>query len=171
MYVLHGLCAGHLKKEQRGCSRPKGKLPPILTRLCLPNLKLRKTSTCVCDELKFMWSVFIRPTTSLLRDEAERNKDIAFLEAQVYKLVELFGEQRSATKDNVERRLARTAEELQEEEMEETVVSDDEDDEEKVLYNPKNIPLGWDGKVGACDTLTEVRQARDVGDNHANRVS
>jgi splicing factor 3A subunit 3 len=80
------------------------------------------------------------------RDEADRNKDIAFLEAQVYKLIEMFGEQRSATKDNVERRLARTAEELQEEEMEEAVISDDEDDEERVLYNPKNIPLGWDGK-------------------------
>ena len=85
--------------------------------------------------------------------------------------MELFGEQRSATKDNVERRLARTAEELQEEEMEETVISDDEDDEEKVLYNPKNIPLGWDGKVGASDTLTEARQARKIGDNHANCVS
>lgn len=91
-------------------------------------------------------SLFAKSKAKKDKDEADRNKDIAFLEAQVYKLIEMFGEQRSATKDNVERRLARTAEELQEEEMEEAVISDDEDDEERVLYNPKNIPLGWDGK-------------------------
>lgn len=62
-------------------------------------------------------------------------------------------EQRSATKDNVERRLARTVEELEGEEIddeaEDVAVSDDsDDDQETVPYNPKNLPLGWDGKVG-----------------------
>ena len=59
-------------------------------------------------------------------------------------------EQRAATRENVERRMARTADELledqqEEEEEEEVVESEGEDDE--VPYNPKNLPLGWDGKV------------------------
>ena len=50
----------------------------------------------------------------------------------------------------MERRMARTADELledqqQEEEEEEEVISEPDDDE--VPYNPKNLPLGWDGKV------------------------
>ena len=60
-------------------------------------------------------------------------------------------EQRASTKDNVERRLARTAEELAEEESDDDidVVEEnvDSDDSDSVPYNPKNLPLGWDGKV------------------------
>ena len=77
------------------------------------------------------------------RDESERHRDIGFLEAQVYKLSEVLGGQRAATKDNVERRLARTADELEDEEEEEPIISEDEDEEEKVIYNPKNLPLVW----------------------------
>lgn len=36
---------------------------------------------------------------------------------------------------------------LQEEEEHEEGHESDSDDEETVLYNPKNLPLGWDGKV------------------------
>ena len=45
--------------------------------------------------------------------------------------------------------MARTADELledQEEEEEEEEVESEPDDDE-VPYNPKNLPLGWDGKV------------------------
>lgn len=101
-------------------------------------------NVCVC--------LCTRVCTSSLRDDAERQKEVAFLEAQVYRLTELLGEQRAATKDNVERRLARTAEELEQEEEEEVIQSDEEEEELKVLYNPKNLPLGWDGKVGHCVT-------------------
>ena len=70
----------------------------------------------------------------------------------------MFQEQRSATKDNVERRLARTVEELEgeegEDEAEEIPLSDDsDDDQDTVPYNPKNLPLGWDGKVVKQTTL------------------
>ena len=45
--------------------------------------------------------------------------------------------------------MARTADELleeeEEEEQEQAVESEEEDD--AVPYNPKNLPLGWDGKV------------------------
>lgn len=65
-------------------------------------------------------------------------------------------EQKVATYENVERRMARTAEELLEEEEaeeEEEVVEEESDDEETVPYNPKNLPLGWDGKVSLCGHL------------------
>lgn len=40
--------------------------------------------------------------------ESERNKEIAMLEAQVYRLSEILGEQRAATRENVQRKQART---------------------------------------------------------------
>ena len=44
--------------------------------------------------------------------------------------------------------MARTADELlEEEEGEEEVEEEESEDEETVPYNPKNLPLGWDGKV------------------------
>ena len=36
---------------------------------------------------------------------------------------------------------------LQEEEEHDEGHESESDDEETVLYNPKNLPLGWDGKV------------------------
>lgn len=45
--------------------------------------------------------------------------------------------------------MARTADELQEEEEEEEEPQpeSESEDEDAVPYNPKNLPLGWDGKV------------------------
>ena len=36
---------------------------------------------------------------------------------------------------------------MQDEEGHEEYNESDSEDEETVLYNPKNLPLGWDGKV------------------------
>ena len=58
-------------------------------------------------------------------------------------------EQRAATVENVERKMARTADELAEEESGsegEGEGQDSSDDDDSVPYNPKNLPLGWDGK-------------------------
>ena len=47
--------------------------------------------------------------------------------------------------------MARTADELLEEEEEEEEEAgqggESDDDDDAVPYNPKNLPLGWDGKV------------------------
>ncbi|KAK7503215.1 hypothetical protein BaRGS_00005480 [Batillaria attramentaria] len=51
--------------------------------------------------------------------ESEKQKEIALFEAQVYRMAELLSEQRAATREN---------------------------DEDDIPYNPKNLPLGWDGK-------------------------
>ena len=83
----------------------------------------------------------------------ERNKDIAFLEAQIYEYVEILGEQRHLTHENVQRKQARTGEEQEEEEEEQISESESEDEENEIIYNPKNLPLGWDGKVSPCATV------------------
>ncbi|XP_002731266.1 splicing factor 3A subunit 3 [Saccoglossus kowalevskii] len=80
------------------------------------------------------------------KDNSEKQKDIAFLESQVYRLTEILGEQRLSTVENVQRKQARTDTEREEEEEEAFSDTDSEDEEEDAIYNPKNLPLGWDGK-------------------------
>jgi len=65
----------------------------------------------------------------------------------VYRLAELLGEQRAATRDNVQRKQARTDGEREESDDEHISDNDSDDDENDIPYNPKNLPLGWDGKV------------------------
>ncbi len=55
-------------------------------------------------------------------------------------------EQRQLTHENVQRKQARTGEERDEED-EEPSESESEDEDNEIIYNPKNLPLGWDGKV------------------------
>ncbi|RZF41487.1 hypothetical protein LSTR_LSTR000201 [Laodelphax striatellus] len=78
--------------------------------------------------------------------DSERQKEIAFLEGQVYRFAELVSEQRTATKENVQRKQARTEGERDDSDAEISASESDEDDEDSVPYNPKNLPLGWDGK-------------------------
>lgn len=66
---------------------------------------------------------------------------------QLHRLIEILSEQRASTKENVERKQARTDGEREEEEEEVVEVPEDEDEDDDVPYNPKNLPLGWDGKV------------------------
>uniref|UniRef100_A0A674PRC1 Splicing factor 3a, subunit 3 n=1 Tax=Takifugu rubripes TaxID=31033 RepID=A0A674PRC1_TAKRU len=80
------------------------------------------------------------------KKDTERNKEIAFLEGQVYEYVEVLGEQRQLTHENVQRKQARTGEEREEEEEEQLSESESEDEDNEIIYNPKNLPLGWDGK-------------------------
>ena len=82
--------------------------------------------------------------------ESQKQREIATLEARVYRLSELLSEQRAATRDNVQRKQARTdGERDEDDDMMAEPASDDSDvdDDNDVPYNPKNLPLGWDGKV------------------------
>lgn len=78
----------------------------------------------------------------------EKSREIAMLEAKIYRLIDILSSERQATIENVQRKQARTAGER--DESDEEVVEEDEDDDEdkdgEVIYNPKNLPLGWDGK-------------------------
>lgn len=87
----------------------------------------------------------------------ESLKEVAFIEAQVFKFVEMLSSERMDTKNNVIRKQSLTVEERinefgrNEDEYSDNEVSVEEDDETQVpadgtIYNPKNLPLGWDGK-------------------------
>lgn len=77
---------------------------------------------------------------------SERQRELALLEAQVYHFAELLSEQRAATRDNVQRKQARTGEERDESDDDNMSEEESDDDENDIPYNPKNLPLGWDGK-------------------------
>nr|CAB3266000.1 splicing factor 3A subunit 3 [Phallusia mammillata] len=105
--------------------------------------RLFSTKGRTMDELKP--SLFAKNKQSK-KEDPNRGKDIAFLEAQVYHLMELLSEQRQATRENVQRRQARTENEREDEGEEVVSESDSDDEEDEIIYNPKNLPLGWDGK-------------------------
>jgi len=80
------------------------------------------------------------------RKDADKMKEIAKLEANIYRYAELLGEVRTDTVENVERKQARTDAEREESDNEEVDDEPEEDPEDDIPYNPKNLPLGWDGK-------------------------
>ena len=71
-------------------------------------------------------------------------RDIASLEAAVYWYGEQLREQREASKENAERKLSRMAGEQDDDSS--GAESSGESSDEDIIYNPKNIQLGWDGK-------------------------
>lgn len=87
-----------------------------------------------------------RGATKNVQRENDRNRDIAHLEAQLYRYAELVSEQRVATKENVQRKQARTDGERDDSDAEMSESENEDDDQDDVPYNPKNLPLGWDGK-------------------------
>nr|CAD7197840.1 unnamed protein product [Timema douglasi] len=63
-----------------------------------------------------------------------------------YRFTEIVSEQRNATKENVQRKQARTEGERDDSDADASASESDDDDDSDVPYNPKNLPLGWDGK-------------------------
>ena len=104
------------------------------------------------DELDPSMFAKSKPGKNLNRD-SERQREIANLEGQVYRSSEILGEQRSATRENVQRKQARTGEEREESDDEQLSDDDSDDEEGDIPYNPKNLPLGWDGKVNVIVLL------------------
>ncbi|XP_033114410.1 splicing factor 3A subunit 3-like [Anneissia japonica] len=80
------------------------------------------------------------------KKDSEKHRDLAFLEAQVYYLSEQLGEQRLSTRENIQRKQARTDAEREDDEVEQYSDSESDNEDDEVIYNPKNLPLGWDGK-------------------------
>lgn len=82
----------------------------------------------------------------------EEYKKLAIKEAKISLYLDILRDTLALTVDNVERRQARTAEEIDFEEdvdtvqIENDVKSEEEDFEDQTLYNPKNLPLDFDGK-------------------------
>merc|ERR1719187_1469711 len=79
-------------------------------------------------------------------EKTEKLKEIARMEAQIYRFAELLSEIRNDTVENVERKQARTDAEREESEGEVSEEEVEEENDDDIPYNPKNLPLGWDGK-------------------------
>ncbi|KAJ2392883.1 Pre-mRNA-splicing factor sap61 [Coemansia sp. RSA 2603] len=78
---------------------------------------------------------------------ADGNCDIAWTETAIRTYARILAENIRDTRANIERRQALTEEERQQElEEEEPEFVNDDDDEDEQIYNPLNLPLGWDGK-------------------------
>ncbi|XBI01014.1 hypothetical protein VPH35_129895 [Triticum aestivum] len=74
-------------------------------------------------------------------------KEIALVEAKMKRLCEILDEVIVRTKENAEKKLTLTYEEMEAEREEEEVQADSEsDDEDQQIYNPLKLPMGWDGK-------------------------
>lgn len=71
---------------------------------------------------------------------------IASIEAKLSMYVEYFSDHRLATIENVQRKQARTAEERNESDEDISDIEEDDSNQNDIIYNPKNLPLGWDGK-------------------------
>ncbi|XP_067947719.1 splicing factor 3A subunit 3-like [Watersipora subatra] len=87
-----------------------------------------------------------KPGKSSKGKEADKQREIAELESWAYKLIDMLSEQRAATRDNIQRKQARTGEEREDSDDERAASDNSDDDDDDVPYNPKNLPLGWDGK-------------------------
>ena len=61
---------------------------------------------------------------------------------------ELLGDIVHDTMNLIRKKQSRTYEEMEADvyEAKEVIESKDDDDEDEPVYNPKNLPLGWDGK-------------------------
>ena len=79
------------------------------------------------------------------------NRGVALLEEKATRLGELLAEVLEETASMVEKKQSRTYEELErdlqlQEENDMEVELDDDEVADKPIYNPLNLPLGWDGK-------------------------
>ena len=82
-------------------------------------------------------------------DQKSKDKALALLEFQIVRFSDLLHRVVEQTKIQIEKKQTRTMEELEAELEAEGGPQEgdsDSDDEEKAIYNPKNLPLGWDGK-------------------------
>ena len=82
-------------------------------------------------------------------DQKGRDKALALLEFQIVRFSDVLHRVVEQTKIQIEKKQTRTMEELEAELEAEGGPQDDDsdsDEEEKAIYNPKNLPLGWDGK-------------------------
>ncbi|KAI3389733.1 hypothetical protein SNEBB_008145 [Seison nebaliae] len=102
----------------------------------------------------------------IVENKIEKMKNIAAIEAMIYRYSDMMTAKRANTIENVQRKQARTTADMDyddedDDEMDEDEYlnmkteqivpikmnnDDDEDSDDEIVYNPKNLPLGWDGK-------------------------
>jgi len=82
-----------------------------------------------------------------LRVMKEIKKKIFHMEMRINRLAELLSEQVDSTKENIEKKQARTLKEIVAElENEEEAEESEEEEEDEPIVGIQNYPVGWDGK-------------------------
>jgi splicing factor 3A subunit 3 len=79
----------------------------------------------------------------------EKVRNIAFYEFSIKKFFEILSEIFENTQNTIRKKQSRNYDEMEaeiEQEKELELKEEDDDEDEKPIYNPKNVPLGWDGK-------------------------
>lgn len=110
-------------------------------KLALQSLGLK----CGGTQMELAQRMFATKLNHFDRPKRNINHTLASLEAQVYRYAELLVLQRYDTRDEVQRKQARRNFEMEDDG---TIDVDEEepDDEEGTPYNPKNLPVGYDGR-------------------------
>jgi len=122
LMALNLKCGGTLQQRATRLFSTKGKsLDQLDSSLFAKNKNSKKTST-------------------------DEQYNIAMMEAKIYRLTDIVDKQKLDTKDNVQRRQARIESEKDDDVEDPVSESEDEDEDNEIIYNPKNLPLGWDGK-------------------------
>lgn len=82
------------------------------------------------------------------KSEEMDRKELAFTETYISRLKELLGDIIHDTMNQIRKKQTRTYEEMEAENYNNQEYDDDrsDSDEDGPIYNPKNLPLGWDGK-------------------------
>jgi splicing factor 3A subunit 3 len=83
-----------------------------------------------------------------LIEEDENLREIAYFEFQILRFKELLSEVYENTKNLIRKKQSMNLDEIEADVIDEKELDQIEfdDEEEKKIYNPKNVPLGWDGK-------------------------
>lgn len=91
-------------------------------------------------------TLFAKKNNKGKKGRSSDDYNIAEIESKIYRMVDLLDKQRLETKENVQRRQARSESERDDDAEEAASDSDSDDEDTEIIYNPKNLPLGWDGK-------------------------
>lgn len=86
--------------------------------------------------------------SSILKFEEIDRKELALLESYIVRLKELLGDIIHDTMNQIRKKQSRTYEEMEAENynFQEIEVEKSDSEDDGPIYNPKNLPLGWDGK-------------------------
>eukprot|EP01039_Chlorochromonas_danica_P011336 gene11336-12652_t len=110
------------------------------------------------DRARRLWSIRGKKAEEI--PSSLKTEEVAWKEFQITSLCEIMGDLIRATRRHAEKQQARSVEEKQQEIMEEEYGllpdhdnnenhhrhGEEDDDDEAPIYNPLNLPLGWDGK-------------------------
>lgn len=93
-------------------------------------------------------STTLETDLKLQEDNSEDYREIAYYEYQILRYKELMSENFENTKNLIRKKQSMNLEEIEADVIDEKELDQIEFDEEdeKKIYNPKNVPLGWDGK-------------------------